>query len=71
MAKFNLLKQEADYYRTSLSSVLSAKFTFDSIIAQTETIRNAMAMARKYARTDAPVLILGPTGPVQHLKNEI
>ncbi len=22
-------------------------------------------------RTDAPVLILGPTGPVQHLKNEI
>jgi len=44
VAKFNLLKEEADYYKTSLSSVLSAKFTFDSIIGQTETIRKAKAM---------------------------
>ena len=67
VAKFNLLKQEADYYKTSLSSVLSAKFTFDSIIGQTETIRKAKAMALKYARTDAPVLILGPTGSGKEL----
>ena len=67
VAKFNLLKQEADYYKTSLSSVLSAKFTFDSIIGQTEAIRKAKAMALKYARTDAPVLILGPTGSGKEL----
>ncbi|MHB8773113.1 MAG: sigma-54 interaction domain-containing protein [Syntrophales bacterium] len=67
VAKFNLLKQEADYYKSGLSSVLSAKFTFDSIIGQSDPLRKAKAMALKYARTDAPVLILGPTGSGKEL----
>lgn len=67
VAKFNLLKEEAAYYKTSLSSVLSARFTFDSIVGQTEPMKKTKALALKYAKTDAPVLILGPTGSGKEL----
>ena len=62
VASLNLLRKEVDFYKSGLGSVLSATYTFDAIIGESSQIRTVKALARKYAGTDAPVLILGPTG---------
>jgi transcriptional regulator with PAS, ATPase and Fis domain len=66
-ARLNLLEREVKFYKKGLDSVLSARYTFDSIIGRSKSIREAKQLSEKYARTDAPVLILGATGTGKEL----
>ncbi|HXS35054.1 MAG TPA: sigma-54 dependent transcriptional regulator [Flavipsychrobacter sp.] len=45
-----------------LQSQLNKKYSFDSIIGQTLTLREAIKLAKKVAPTDAAVLLTGKTG---------
>lgn len=47
---------------TQLEQRMEKKYTFDSIIGNSELIRNALSQAKKVAPTDATVLLLGETG---------
>jgi transcriptional regulator with PAS, ATPase and Fis domain len=67
MARLNLLEKEVKYYKRGLDTVLSATYTFDSIIGKHAQIREAKRVADKYARTDAAVLIVGATGTGKEL----
>lgn len=67
LARLNLLEREVDYYKKGLDSVLSARYSFDSIIGTSPAIEEAKDLARKYARSNAPVLIMGPTGTGKEL----
>ena len=44
-----------------------AKFTFDDIVGESETIKNTIERAKKYAQSDFTVLITGETGTGKEL----
>ena len=67
MARLSTLEKEVKYYKRGLDSVLSATHSFDSIIGHHKRIVEAKKIAEKYAKTDAAVLILGPTGTGKEL----
>ncbi len=67
MTRLNLLEKEVSYYKEGLDSILSATYSFESIVGGNKRLVEAKKTAEKYARTDSPVLILGPTGTGKEL----
>ena len=67
VSKMNLLEREVKYQKSALHSVLSARYTFDSIIGPSSAVEDVKAVCRKYAQTDAPILLLGATGTGKEL----
>ena len=67
VSKLNMMEKEIRNYQRRLDTVLSAKYTFDNIVGNSRKIVEAKNMGRKFAQTDAPVLILGPTGTGKEL----
>ena len=67
MARLNLLETKVKSYKRELSSLLSARFTFDDIKGESSRISEAKKICAKYASTDASVLILGATGTGKEL----
>jgi transcriptional regulator with PAS, ATPase and Fis domain len=67
MARLNLLEKEVKYYKHGLDSMLSATYTFDSIIGKNAHLTEAKRIAEKYAKTDAAVLLTGATGTGKEL----
>ncbi|MBV7528914.1 sigma-54 dependent transcriptional regulator [Chitinophaga sp. sic0106] len=50
------------YRVRDLEKKLNGKYSFDTILGNSEAINNAIALARKVAMTDLTVLLLGETG---------
>ena len=67
VARLNLLETKIKSYKRELNSLLSARYSFDDIIGESSTIREAKMICAKYANTDAPILILGATGTGKEL----
>lgn len=67
MARLNLLEKEVNYYKRGLDSMLSATYTFESIVGRSFRILEAKRVAEKYAKTNASVLVTGATGTGKEL----
>lgn len=67
VARLNLLETKVKSYKRELNSLLSARYSFDDIVGESSTIREAKTICAKYANTDAPILILGATGTGKEL----
>lgn len=67
LTRLNLLEREVKYYKKGLNSVLSARYTFKSIVGQSASIKEVKSLTAKYAGSDAPVLVVGPTGTGKEL----
>ena len=67
ISRLTSLENEVRFYKTGLDRVLSAFYSFDSIIGSSPAIAKVKQVAEKYAQTEAPVLITGPTGTGKEL----
>lgn len=67
LSRLNLLEKEVKFYKKGLTSVLSATHSFDSIIGKSQAITDVKERTLKYADSDSPVLLTGPTGTGKEL----
>lgn len=65
--RLNLLEREVHFQKQALESVFSPKYDFDSIVGESKAIQEVKLVAQKFAQTESPVLILGPTGTGKEL----
>lgn len=65
--KIERLDQKVSLYKTRMNTALSARYTVDSILGQSAALRAAKQHLLRYARTEAPVLLLGATGTGKEL----
>ena len=56
------LESEVKYYKKGLNRLLSPLYSFKNIVGSSPVLAGVKAVAAKYARTEAPVLITGATG---------
>ncbi len=65
--KLNMLEKKVKHHEMALETIFSPKYNFDSIIGESQQIKEIKLLAQKYARADSPILILGPTGTGKEL----
>lgn len=65
--KISKLESELEYYKEELFKVYGGKFTFDSIIGNSDTMKGLKEVAAKAAKGKSTVLILGETGTGKEL----
>lgn len=65
--RLNMLEKKVSSYREKIRSVLSAKHSTESIKGNSPAITKAKKLLVKYAKTDSPVLLAGPTGAGKEL----
>jgi transcriptional regulator with PAS, ATPase and Fis domain len=61
------LETEIDFYKDELDQVYGGRYSFDSIIGDSDLIRKAKDLSRQAAKTDAAVIITGESGTGKEL----
>jgi len=67
LRKYHLIKGKLEYYERELQKFSLARYSLDNIIGNSKGISNLKKLARKYAKTNSPVLITGDTGTGKEL----
>ncbi len=65
--RLDVLEKKVSSYREKIRSVLSAKHSTESIKGNGPAITKAKKLLAKYAKTNSPVLLAGPTGSGKEL----
>jgi PAS domain S-box-containing protein len=67
VSKLDILETKVRFYKRELTDLLAPKYTLDDILGNSEAITNLKKLTLLYARTEAPVLIMGDTGTGKEL----
>ncbi len=62
LKKYHLIKDKLQYYEQELRRYSLAKYSLENIIGSAECIVSLKKLAKKYAKSNSPVLITGDTG---------
>ena len=65
--KYNLMKSKLSYYEEEIRKLREARYSFNNILGNSDKIRFVIKLARKYARSNSPVLITGESGTGKEL----
>ena len=65
--RIDTLEQNLDFYKEELNALNGSRYTFDSIIGESELIQQAKALALQAAENDVSVLIVGESGTGKEL----
>lgn len=66
-SKVSQLQQEVKLYQRNITSFLKAKYTFDDITGESETLKKVKEEARRCCNTSSTILITGETGTGKEL----
>ena len=68
LARINqCLKTQINAYRNVIKGIYKAKYTFADIIGKSQSIQQKISLAKRFAKSDATVLITGETGTGKEL----
>lgn len=62
VSRLNILESKVAYYEEQLDSLRASRYTFEHIIGESTTLKEAKRLASKAATSTSPVLLLGETG---------
>lgn len=65
--RIETLETKIDFYKDQLNQVYGGRYSFDSIIGESDLIRKAKDLTRQAAATDAAVIITGESGTGKEL----
>ena len=65
--RIETLETKIDFYKDELNQVYGGRYSFESIVGESELIRKAKDLARQAAATDAAVIITGESGTGKEL----
>ena len=65
--RIETLEKSVDYYREELNRAHGIRYSFEHIIGRSESLRQAKALARQAAKTDASVILTGESGTCKEL----
>lgn len=65
--RIDTLERNLDYYKEELNALNGSRYTFDSIIGDSEPIQQAKTLALQAAENDVSVLIVGESGTGKEL----
>ena len=65
--KINALERKVESYKENLCNLLTAKYSFEDIMGNSQPLKEAKKFALKAAQTSSPVLIVGETGTGKEL----
>lgn len=61
------LEEKANYYAQSVQKKSGVLYTFDSIMGESDAVRDMKKMGRRFARSHEPILIFGESGTGKEL----
>ncbi len=67
LRKYNLLKEELEYYKKELRKERSARYSLSNILSNDKKMIYLKGLAKKYGRSKSPVIIMGETGTGKEL----
>lgn len=67
LQQVEILDKKVNSYAKRIKSALTAKYSIDSIIGNSEAIKSCKSYLLRYSQTDSPVLLLGATGTGKEL----
>ncbi|WP_432406812.1 sigma 54-interacting transcriptional regulator [Wukongibacter sp. M2B1] len=66
-SKISKLEKEIEYYKNELDDKRVAKYSFENLVGESQSMNNVMALAKKAAKTNSNVLVLGESGTGKEL----
>ncbi|MCE5335346.1 MAG: sigma 54-interacting transcriptional regulator [Desulfobacteraceae bacterium] len=67
LSEVNRLEKKVQYYKRKTQGLPGAKYTFDDLVGESESIRNFKTLGERFAKSSRPVLLTGESGTGKEL----
>ncbi len=67
LSEVNRLEKKVQYYKRKTQGLPGAKYTFDDLVGESDSIRNFKTLGERFAKSSRPVLLMGESGTGKEL----